>query len=595
MNMKKNHFFLFIPNMFWALIVCFVSILIILFLSEKFAAFSNGQLLAPGLAPALVPLLASFFVFPAILLTNLVPENIILRFKYHWANQYFQKYSSLFILLFSSIIVFGIFGRVLAVKWGVIDDHEIMFFLGRDGKLYLTEIFSTLKLTEVGNFGSLTRYRPFYYMFRLLECVVWGAKPAYWYAFRLGLLILAVSLFWGLIAPQFGWLGAGLLSTYTLTFFYWVDIIGVLGPGETYAVLGLPIYIWGLVNVFQENSTKFRYVLAGLAILLGSIVCIGSKENFVLLFIPSAYVAFRAFRLRKYLLFVFALASALFSAYVGIAVMILIFQTGTDVYTKSVSPLARLNALLSIPALAPLVLLGFLITALGCLTLVRKISTKTRKTLFQAMFWLVVLCVVYFSQLFFYNGAWPTNMRYDFPGMLYVPCAIYILYPISEKIFSEIPALQYPRFVVRFGWAAALTLLVFSRGYAPTIEALEKNIKATHDFTNRVEQVSSLLKQNPENALILESGNVWEYEAVFSYERFLRAYGVDNPIFLRIHGYSPEMMADGLGQSLAIRLLDISNNGDNLFHPLSQIENYRNKCFSLNLSGSLESECQSTP
>ena len=184
---------------FWVLPACLVSILVMILFLEQSPVFFHGRLLTPGLAPILVPVLASFFIFPAIFLTNLLSENFILHFEAHWLNRYFQKYSKLFIFLFSAIMVLAIFGRVVASKWSVIDDHEIMLFLGRDGKLYLSEIFSTLKLTEVGNFGSLTRYRPSYYILRLLECVVWGANPAYWYAFRLGLLILAVSLFWNFV------------------------------------------------------------------------------------------------------------------------------------------------------------------------------------------------------------------------------------------------------------------------------------------------------------------------------------------------------------------------------------------------------------
>jgi hypothetical protein len=593
--MKKNRLFFLNRDLLRILAFGFFTILVIIFLANKLSGFYNGQLLIPGVAPILIPLLASFFIVPAILLTTLVSKNTISNIESHRLNQYFHKYSNVLIFLFSAIMVLGIFGKIMAAKWGVIDDHEIMLFLGQDRRLYLNEIFSTLKLTEVGNFGSLTRYRPFYYILRLLESVVWGANPVYWYAFRLCLLILAVSLFWNLVAARIGWLAGGLLTAYTLTFFYWVDVVGGLGPGETYAVLGLPIYIWGLVNAFQENSGKSKYVLSGLAILFGSIVCVGSKENFVLLFIPSAYVAFKALRLKKYQLFIFASGSVLFSFYVGGAVMVLISQTGADVYAKSASPLARLTALLSVPTLAPIALLCFLIMALGCLTLVRRVSAGTQRILLQTIFWLIVLCVVYFSQLVFYNGVWPTNMRYDFPGMLYVPIAIYILYLGAEKIFSEIPNLKHPRFVVRFGWIAALALLVFSRGFAQIMVALEERVKVTHNFTDRIEQISSLLKQNPNDALVLESGGVWDYEPVFSYERFLRAYGVENPIFLRIHNYSPEAVTAGLEQSLAVQLVDISSNGSSLFQPLSRLEKYKNHCFSLNLSGSFKTECQAVP
>jgi hypothetical protein len=127
------------------------------------------------------------------------------------------------------------------------------------------------------------------------------------------------------------------------------------------------------------------------------------------------------------------------------------------------------------------------------------------------------------------------------------------------------------------------------------IEAVNLYVEKTITFTMRIEQVSSLLKQHPGYALVLESGNVWDYEPVFSYERFLRAYGMENPIFLRIHGYSPDTVAAGLEKNLAASILDISIRGNDLFQPLPRLENYHNQCFSLNLSGSFQNECQPAP
>ena len=178
-NLVINRSTLFVYGTFPVILIAIV------FFILKQSVFYKEVLLIPGLAPLLVPLLASFLVLPAILLTNLISENAILYFKDHFINRYIQKYSIFFILIFSVIIVVGIFGRVLSAQWGVIDDHEIIAFLGQDRKLYLHEIFPALKSTEVGDFGSLTRYRPSYFLLRLLECVAWGANPLYWYAFRL--------------------------------------------------------------------------------------------------------------------------------------------------------------------------------------------------------------------------------------------------------------------------------------------------------------------------------------------------------------------------------------------------------------------------
>jgi len=503
------------------------------------------------------------------------------------------------IVLFSTFLILYIFGKILAAKWGVIDDHEIMYFLGRDSKLYLNEVLSFIKLTEAGHFGMTTRFRPSYYMLRLLETVLWGANPSTWYAFRIGVLILAVSLFWKLLSPRVGWLCGGLLCAYTLTFFYWVDIFGRLGPAEFYAVFGLPIYIWGLVNAIQVNSTKTRTILSGLAIFLGAIICIGTKENFLILIIPSMYVAVKTFKLKNISQLFFVIGSIIYGFYIGIAVILGLSQSGVDVYSRSISPLIRLQVVFSSYILKENLLvfgvLGLLIIVLGGLLLIFRSSKGIRKVLFQATFWLFMLIVIYFSQLVFYNGSWPNGTRYDFPGMLYIPAAIYILYIVAETIALEIPNIKYPRFVVKLGWIAALTILIFSRGYQPIIEKIEYNVSKTTIFTNRLDKIVTLLKQNPEKALVLESGIVWDYEPIFSYERFLRAYGVENPLFVRIHGYSPETETSDLEEQLASTLLNISNQGNALFQPLSHLSDYQNQCFSLDLSGTFDTECQPIP
>lgn len=528
------------------------------------------------------------------------PDSFFARFENHWLYRKFSNYSTLFILLFSLALVVGVFGRVTAAKWHFTDDHEILFFLGPDGKLPPNEIFATFSYTEIGDFGVRERYRPAYYFLRISECAICGANPACWYVIRLILLWLAISLAWRLVLPRLGWIGAGLFCAYILTFAYWLELVGKLGPGETYAVLGLPLYIWGVANVFRQEARAPNQILAGSAILFGSVICIGSKENFLLLVIPSAIVAYKAYRTRNDRLLPFALGSIAFAFYVGGAVLLLISGAGMDFYDNPISPLLRLNILLdsmvSEKNLLPLAILSGLTIALAGMLLVRGVSRQSRKTIFQTMLWFLVLLAIYGSQIIFYNGSWPVGNRYDFPGLLYIPATIYLLYILGEKISLERGGLS--KYLVRTVFVFALALVVISKGYARIILLLEEHVKLTNEFTNGLNQMSSTLKQNPDYVLVLESSDVWEYEPVFSYERFLRAYGVENPLFLRIHCYSSERFAENHDDPLKIRLArhlsEISTQGNELFLPLSRLEDYPNRCFSLVLSNAAFTKCPSS-
>ncbi len=567
----------------------------------------------------LVLTLASIAIMPIYLIWNRIPYDLLRRLEKDWLGIKLQKYLTPLIFLFSLGLVLGIFGRSLWTNWNIIDDHEIMYFLGPDGKMSFGEIFPMLTHTEIGQFGTYPRFRPSYYFLRLLESTLWGAHPLYWHAFRIVILAFAISLFWLLMLPSLGWLGSGLLCAYALTFSYWADVIGRLGPGETYAVAGLPIYIWGMVNALQREriSQKKKY-LASFAIFLGGIICIGSKENFLLLVFPSFYLAYKALRIKEPVLFFSALGTLLFASYVGTSVLIAVTRRGTDIYANSVSPMLRIGKILSTLVSGqnpiPILILIGIIIILSTISLNRNLSWEKRKPVLWAQFWLAVFCLIYLSQLFFYDGFWPTDYRYDFPGLLYIPATIYVLFWLSEKMVSEwknnisMPALKTSLIL-------ALMLVILMKGYDPIIQQLDANIKATNEFTHGVENITSLLREHKDYALVIESGSVADYEPILSYDRFLRAYGVNNKFFLRLHGDSLETLNPGQQKELTSSLVELSEKGNSNYLPsdqlktpgdkcfflsvcnsdylpLDQLKPFGDKCFSLSLSGSFITECK---
>ncbi|OJX66511.1 MAG: hypothetical protein BGO94_06490 [Micrococcales bacterium 72-143] len=65
--------------------------------------------------------------------------------------------------------VFAFFGQLRHARLGLIDDHEILRFLGSDHRLLLWEIPSVLGTTELANWGEDGRFRPAYYFLRAVE------------------------------------------------------------------------------------------------------------------------------------------------------------------------------------------------------------------------------------------------------------------------------------------------------------------------------------------------------------------------------------------------------------------------------------------
>ena len=342
------------------------------------------------------------------------------------------------------------------------------------------------------------------------------------------------------------------------------------------------------------NISQKRKHLANIAIFLGGIICIGSKENFLLLFIPSIYLVYKAIKTKEPELFLSALGNILLALYVGISILTAVTHSGTDIYSNPVSPMIRIEKIIGALGAAQnltrlLILIGITMI-LSAISLNQNAPWEQRKSVLWAQFWLIIFNIIYLSQLFFYDGVWPTDYRYDFPGLLYIPATIYVLFWLGKKLISEQNNVSTP--TLKISLSFALISVVLIKGYSPIIQNINDNIKATNEFTRRIEIVTSLLHEHQDYALVIESGNAADYEPIASYEAFLRAYGVKNGIFLRLHGYSPETASSGQDKKLTNVLSELSANGNGDLLPLKQLKTFGDKCFSLNLSGVFTTECK---
>src|ERR1051325_3504852 len=80
--------------------------------------------------------------------------------------------------------------------FGMIDDHEIVTFLGKDNQIRISELFPLIQQWAMEHDG---RFRPGYYTLRIFEAFLVGGNAARWYANRLLLAIVsATALYYGL-------------------------------------------------------------------------------------------------------------------------------------------------------------------------------------------------------------------------------------------------------------------------------------------------------------------------------------------------------------------------------------------------------------
>jgi len=479
-------------------------------------------------------------------------------------------------------------------QFGMIDDHEIMRFLGSKISLPLGEVFSQLQHTEawVGNVS--TRYRPAYYLLRLIETACWGDSAFGWYSTRVVLCWLTAFLTWRACMRHFGTILGGICTLLFFSNHYWADIFARLGPSEAYCAFGLALYVLSFVRLWDRDQGNPDLWWALLC--LASLICIGSKENFLVLLPVTCVLSYRTFASGKMTKFAFCANAViyLFGIFVALVLMIALRKGGVDVYQNPVTPAARvkrlLTALSSPESLAVFTPFCYgIVYSFVLLLLERSRYLKERgqdlaakaKRIFFIESSLAALCL---TQVVFYNGLWPTGIRYDFPGIVAVNLGYFVLVHAVATLLCDLYLRPSPLTSFASPAIAGFLLLVYfllsGAGELLQIHDLaQANSLKTRTYLSDLQRIIGTVKSNPLRPIVLETNSVWDIEPVFSLRTYFKSYRVANPIVIKTNFAS--FSDKGIENSLTKRLVELSRNGagstgyQDKVYPLALIDNYR--------------------
>lgn len=173
-------------------------------------------------------------------------------------------------ILLSAVCLSVVLGPALSSQFGPTDDHEIALMLGPDRHLPFADVPGEIARHLIEGNG---RFRPAYWILRVLEAAVWGWDPRAWYIDRLALAVATIGAgAWlaALFVPRSIAILAGLFVVIGPQAEAWFR----LGPQETYAA---PLALAGLALMAR------RHPLAGMILLLLSAL---TKESFL----PFAFI-----------------------------------------------------------------------------------------------------------------------------------------------------------------------------------------------------------------------------------------------------------------------------------------------------------------
>jgi hypothetical protein len=335
-----------------------------------------------------------------------------------------------------------------------------------------------------------------------------------------------------------------------------------------------------------------------LALAVGLAIAAGSKENFVLFAAVPVWLLLMRAPSITFAGKIWLVTAILFTVFIAAFVLNGIYHAGHDIYFHSVS---IRNAFGSIGQLFEQTTVWTWATGAFVLWLAVRVRAQRRRigsveslVLNRYVLVMVLLLVVYASQVVFYSGQDVIDNiagRYLFPQMLAKDFALLIASAIVIRIDRA------HRDISGFGLAlicAAGFLLAALPEWDQNRMRAEQRVEDSREFTKKIQSGVAYLKDHPEAALILNSHHPLDIEPVWSIMEFMRAAGVANTMAIKVNDSCVRAnSADPLFPSLVYELEAIQAKGrpGHTFVPLASITSMSN-CYSFGISGLPAAECE---
>jgi hypothetical protein len=419
---------------------------------------------------------------------------------------------------------------MLHADFAVIDDHEIVSILGRDNRVKISEISPLIQQWIIEQNG---RFRPGYYVLRILEAFFVGDHAILWYTNRLLLaLVSALALYGGLrvILRPFP---AGVV---TLLFFSGLqnEIWTRLGPQEAY---GVPLVLAGLAWIvvqLERHNWQPTWLFPGFAVLLlagfvkeSFIPVLPGALAFIYIVMPSMLPSIVPGRPRFRLLDVLILLLLVTGVGTQVWLTARVLETYGHEYSAEISLRSFLYAIESRFERYSKDTLWFVPVIAGLAGLLPRNSQEWKEPSWRAdLMKATVLLVaggflILIPQCFVYSGSSLAG-RYLTPGNLFVVFAAALGFFLCSNNFVE-----RDRAKLR-GVAVGLLIAITLYRLFGTYQAANAAALATHKFQTELADIVDLKTQHPELPLLFYSTNIADREPLISVASFL-AVRLPNP------------------------------------------------------------------
>lgn len=446
------------------------------------------------------------------------------------SEQVHHIFWKIFICIIFLLLSYSLIGKNLQANWWIIDDHGIMNYIGQEYRMSPSRWLSSFKNSEAFSPGSSPRYRPTYYALQFSEMLLWGKNPFLWQLVRFCFFVIFQIIAWSIARRYIGDILGFVFVLYLLSLSFWQYTILQLGPSETYAILGLPLFVLGFINIWSLDFRLSNWII----FLLGTLICGGVKESFVFLLLPIIIIFIKTSYLKKWTYFSILcwVSSLIFCLFILSATYISTQKLGVDIYSQSTLLSDRIqfifNGLKRLMHYPEFVGTTLLVLGIGYYYFIFKRDFSKVSQYFLWVILLVTLSSIWISQYFFYNGIWPQSNRYDYPGVLIPPALLLLSLNLLRILFlrnsiylkiAKSANRTFPKIII-----ISLFVLIFinSTSYNNLRAASLDNVNKTNEFIEKLNYIDNEIRRTGLPVVFYTSKG--DLEPIASIRLFLNNY-----------------------------------------------------------------------
>ena len=428
-------------------------------------------------------------------------------------NLFFEKKFSIYAILIFSIAItsFVLFPMTTAWFW-IIDDHELIKYANsfKNSENFFSAFKDILDNTEVCYLSTATRYRPVYYIFRIIQAYFFKFEPSFYFAMN-GILLCGGLFALGMAANRFfSWPMTVAILIATMVPGFHSDMWARLGPAERDAFAYSMVFLCAFA---YHDKSRWSWPVSCTTTALA----IGVKENFLLLLIPLAYLAWLQIRKKNYISLLWLLFPLISAAPVLYVITRIVFITKIDIYNTNASIEKNIDIFFQFFKSKVFFLYLFIIISYIIVLLFFKNSSnrkKLKKIIILSLFYTTIIFIITCGNIIFYRGTiWG---RYGFPYYFLICISIFILIYNLLYIFEE----KYKKYINAITVILSLSIIIIS---CPRVYKLYKDNTFHSEKTSCFHEVIKNCKKYSSIVLIQTRDVISFYEPFFSLKNFHEA------------------------------------------------------------------------